>query len=101
MPFDQTQVLQQIDDVVSEAAKITNTAKYGDLSDLTDQQGADVWTLLRSTIERFAPPGSVYLAGVTEAVANARRFSSSVRPLLGILNALRLDYHQGVSCESH
>jgi hypothetical protein len=96
MPSDQA-ILQQIDAVFPHVGKLISKCKYDDLSDLSDQNGAEAATVLRSTIERLAPPGSAYITNLskTSIYAGPQGVRQSIRPLLGILGALRRAYADG------
>ena len=63
-------------------------------SDLKDHRGSEAATLLRSTIERLAPPGSPYVKNIanTSNYGGPQGFWTSISPLIGILKALRLSY---------
>lgn len=95
MPLDQTAIVKQIEDVL-DATNIGSPHGYDDLSDLSSEQASEVSNLLFSAIQRLAPAGSPY-------VHNAKCYESYltgnigviVRPLRGILKALRTDYQSG------
>jgi hypothetical protein len=97
MPSDQKAILQQIDAIFSHVDTLISTARFGDLSDLSDQYGSEASTLLRSAIERLAPPGSSYVKnmGSITVYGGPQGLRTSIRPLTGILKALRLAYASG------
>src|SRR5436309_2357105 len=71
-------------------------SKYDDLSDLEGPETARLITLLSTTIERLAPPGSRYRRQAEEIIAKAGGHNPITLPvLLGVVLALRSDYEAG------
>lgn len=95
--LDQGAVLREIDDVVAHARHLISGSKYDDLSDLELDVSSEATTLLRSAIERFAPANSAFVKNIGSATIYGGKYTlnQSVRPLLGILSALRLSYASG------
>jgi hypothetical protein len=97
MALDQETILAQIDYILSHVKQVTSTSKYSDLSDLDDHRGSEAATLLRSTIERLAPSDSSYVKNMasTTIYGGPQGLRTSISPLIGILEALRLSYANG------
>jgi hypothetical protein len=91
MPLDQKAILQQIDEVLHHVTILTGNKLHGEIS---DQNGTEAATVLRSAIERLAPPESSYVKNIGKCTiyGGPQGLRQSIRPLIGILNALRVAY---------
>jgi hypothetical protein len=95
--LDQKAILKEIDGVVAYVKALTARSKYDDLSDLPGDVSSEGTTLIRSTIERFAPADSAFVKNIGSSTIYGGKYtlSQSIKPLLGILTALRLSYEHG------
>jgi hypothetical protein len=96
MPLDHKAIISQIDTILAMCRQLKVRSKHDDLSDIPKDEIGEVVSLLFAAIERLAPPGSSY---VRNASAYERFLQGSachaVKPLAGILSALRTDYDAG------
>jgi hypothetical protein len=92
MPLDQRAIIAQIDDILDHCEKVKNKSRHSDLSDIPEDASEAV-NLVFAAIERLAPTGSSYSINA-EAYKPylTLNIGHALRPLLGILRALRLDY---------
>jgi len=91
MPLDQKAIITQIDAIIDQYKLLRNHSKYDDLSDLPPHESSEIVTLFLAAIERFAPPGSIYVK-----TSKGYEQNSHVSPvLLGVIKALRADYEAG------
>jgi uncharacterized protein (DUF2164 family) len=74
------EIIKQIDRALKLHNEHRARSKYGDLSDLGTDAAEEVSTIVTATIERLAPPGSVY------------RNANTLAGRVGQLRALRRDY---------
>src|SRR5580658_2817936 len=95
MALDEGAIIRQIDQSLSHVMDLISKSKYDDLSDLRETAGEAV-SVLSSTIERLAPPGSVYLKNATncQVEIGPAYVHRSIRCLIGVLKALRVAYDQ-------
>lgn len=89
--FDPKAVIKEVDEVIAECRNLTrhNSAGW--------QQHNHMAALMSAAITRLAPPGSQYLARMSDVleVASKGVTSSTCTALQGILEALRSDYATG------
>lgn len=91
-----TALIDQIDQALQTYASYRASAKYDDLSDLQNEIKNEVLTLLAATIDRIAPPGSVYRQQADAAYKDFGRTNGHIAAILsGILRALKADYSAG------
>jgi hypothetical protein len=95
MPPDLNAITAQINTILDRYNQLTIHSKYDDYSDCK-QETNEVVTLLFAAIERLSPPNSRYSLN---AKAYEKYLGGSVglavKPLAGILKALRSDYEAG------
>ena len=58
MPLDSAAILKEIDEVIENRNALRKMSKFNDMSDLGDAKMVEVVSVLRHTIDRFAPPGN-------------------------------------------
>ncbi len=96
MALDQKAIIGQMDTTLNKCEGLTRRSKFDDLSDLPEQETAEAVGLLLAAIERFSPPGSSYLRNAKVYEKHlADNVCFAVKPLIGILRALRSDYESG------
>ena len=97
MPLDQKSILGEIDFVIKHVTDLTENSRDELMFDLPDYASSEASTLLRATIERFAPEGSSFRTNInsTRVYGGPHGLAQSIKPLMGILRALRLSYEQG------
>lgn len=88
------QILAEMDATIASWEKEQNQSEYDDLSDLDQDEIAEQVANLSSTIERFAPPGSVYAIQCSQILGKCgpSTYFSAHAPLAGILRSLRNAY---------
>lgn len=91
MPLHQTAIVKQIDDVLHQHQGAANLSDASGIS-----SALSMWL---STIQRLAPPGSVYADSVPGYAVQMTRgvieASMALEPVRGILQSLRYDYEHG------
>jgi hypothetical protein len=89
-------ILEQIDDLLTLFGKIRSRSQYDDLSDLHDPESIEITTRIAAAIRRFSPPASAHRDGA-EAILKQYGVANtySIKPLVGILRAVRADYAAG------
>ena len=90
-------VLKEINSALSSYETMNKQSKYNDMSDLTEDNLAEIVTTLHATIQRWAPAGTSY-AEQANAIFHDHvpsRYYSAHRPLAGVLRSLRQAYEQG------
>lgn len=96
MKLDSESILKQIDFALQKSDEIIEQSKYNDCSDLKWGIRNELITLIHATIDRLSPSSSIYRKNAEDIL---NRFGTSdsrnLRPLSGILKALRTDYEQG------
>jgi hypothetical protein len=96
MPTSRDVVLKQLDEVLARYTSHRATAQYEDLSDLGDVVTSELLTLMVATIERFAPPGSMYLTSTRATMKKMGEYNAvNVPYVVGNLRALRAAYDSG------
>jgi hypothetical protein len=96
MAIDQRIVFAQIDPLLERYKTARARSQYDDLSDQSDEEHAELLTLMAAAIERLAPPKSRYVESMREYIKSAGATNSYLFPIfVGILKALRADYAAG------
>lgn len=99
MPFDQKAIINQIDAILLQCQELQGCSKYDDLSDLPEghlDQLSEVVVLLLAGIDRLSPPNSSCVKSAAGyADLRGRYLNRALKPLVGILRALRADYVAG------
>lgn len=98
MQLDMTAVLVDIDAVLGQAEAAKHASEHDDMSDLKGDGLSELVVLISQTITRFAPPGSEFKLradGLFAAHPRPHDYFQIVRPLIGILKALRTSYEMG------
>lgn len=95
MAFEVSEILKQIDEVLTEVAELQRTSKYADCSDCPDERGAMVSCRMASVIDRWAPPGSHHKRNLDQVLSQTGYASIHVLRLKGALLALRREYELG------
>lgn len=94
--LDQKAIIDQIDSVLEKCNRARQRSQYSDVSDLPENDVAELVSLLFAAIERLSPPGSSY---PRNAKSYERCLTGHIAvafpPLRGILTALRNDYESG------
>jgi hypothetical protein len=89
-------ILEQIDSLLTLFAGLRASSKFDDLSGLRDPATIEITTRIAATIRRVAPSGSVHRDSADAIVKQYGVDNShSIKPLFGILRALRADYAAG------
>ena len=93
MSIDQQPILDQIDRALHVWREMRATSKHDDCSDLPSDKTTQACTLIGATIERLAPPGSLYARQARHILGKRGVTRSTLLPhLAGILGTLRSDY---------
>jgi molybdopterin-guanine dinucleotide biosynthesis protein A len=96
VPINQQLIIDQIDDILDQNARLKVESKHKDLSDLPADRLSEVVNSFLAALQRFAPHGSSYHASAIKYVADhGIHLNRLVGPIAGILQALRNDYAAG------
>jgi hypothetical protein len=94
--LDTKRIIAEIDAVLKKHEEYRSASKYDDLSDLKRGVTNEVLTLLEATLERAAPPRSIYKRHAEDAYAKYGHDNAhNITILTGVLNAIRADYEAG------
>lgn len=98
MPLDTTAIVADIDAVLNQAEAARRSSRHDDMSDLQGDGLGELVVLISQTISRFAPPSSEFKIrtdGLFTAHPRPHDYFQIIRPLIGILKALRTSYERG------
>lgn len=89
-------ILKQIDEVLQRYDELRRRSQYDDLSDQGDSGTSELLSLMVATIERFAPPSSVYVTSTHATMKKMGEYNAVNIPyVVGNLRALRTAYQAG------
>lgn len=89
-------ILKQIDEVLQRYDELRKRSQYDDLSDQGNSWTSELLSLMVATIERFAPPSSVYVTSTRATMKKMGEYNAVNIPyVVGNLRALRTAYQAG------
>ena len=96
MPAATDTIIKQIDEVLARHDAMRKRSEYEDLSDHGEAATSELLSLMIASIERFAPPGSVYLTSTRATLKKMGEYNAVNIPyVVGNLRGLRAAYQAG------